>query len=56
LGGKSKIGAFVRGLGFIGRMLSKKGRENDVHAQAASDKNNATTNFVIKALDDKGIH
>jgi hypothetical protein len=55
-GGKSATGAFIRGLGFIGRMLTKKGRESDVHFQAASDKNNATTNFVVKTLDDKEIH
>lgn len=56
LGGKSAIGAFARGLGFIGRMLTKKGRESYVHFQAANDKNHATTNFVIQTLDDKGIH
>jgi RHS repeat-associated protein len=56
LGGKNAFQAFRNGIGFIGRMLTKHGRENDVHFQAASDKNHATTNFVIQTLDDKGIH
>lgn len=56
LGGKSRGHAFWKGLGFIGRMLSKKGRETDVHAKAAADKDNETTNFVIGFLKDKKIH
>jgi hypothetical protein len=56
LGSKSKAGAFWKGLGFIGRMLSKKGRDKDVHAQAAQDKDKATTNFVIDFLKQKEIH
>lgn len=56
LGGKSRGHAFWQGLGFIGRMLSKKGRDTDVHAQAAADKGGATTNFVIDFLKQKEIH
>jgi RHS repeat-associated protein len=56
LGGKNIFKAIFNGLGFVGRMLTKKGREKDVHFQAASDKNNSTTNLVINALENNGIH
>ncbi|GGP06310.1 hypothetical protein GCM10010992_26010 [Cloacibacterium rupense] len=56
LGSKSKAGAFWKGLGFIGRMISKKGQEKNVHYQAAQDKNQSTTNFVIDFLEQENIH
>ncbi|WP_109851009.1 DUF6443 domain-containing protein [Aquimarina sp. AU58] len=56
LGGTSRGKALKNGFGFLKRMLSKKKREKDVHAQAAQDKNNKTTNFVIQFLKDAGIH
>lgn len=55
LGGKSRVSAILRGIGFIGRLLSKKGREKDAHFQAAQDKDRQTTNKVIGYLDENDI-
>lgn len=56
MGGKSVFGAIFRGMGFVGRMLTKKEREKDAHFQAAQDKNNKTTKHVINNLDEKAIY
>lgn len=55
LGGKNVLEVIGKGVGFVLRMLSKKGREKDVHARAARDKDYETTNRVINALRDNQI-
>lgn len=56
MGGKNIFQAIGKGFKFLFKMLSKKKRAKDPHAQAAQDKDGKTTKFVIKALEKNEIH
>lgn len=56
LGSKSLLGAIVNMFRYLKELSTKEGRENNVHYNAASDKDFSTTKFVIQSLENCLIH